>query len=277
MPDPKTGKPRDQGTMLSLENVLLSFTIPMLRASSPVPSLPITGTEEQTQTSTPPDGPPQTQQQQQLPQIAQLPVVLPQCTMHNAGNDAMLCLFALQKLLEPAGTKVPSLKKGRIGRPGVGQQQQQQHLGNTAGVYVNGMGAMSMNGMNGMVAMNGMNGMAMNGLGMGMNMGMVPMPMLSPTMSPMMTGSPLMPVPMSPSGSHSQHHKRAGSGSYDLAGEFGQMGLGAGKGMTRAYTTGPFLTAGAAENGRDHSGEREREKDKGGSLGRAVGAKRGRR
>ena len=275
MPDPNTGKTRDQGTMLSLENLLLSFTIPMLRASSPAPSLPAAGMEEQTQTSTPPDGPAQIQTQQQQQQIAQLPIVLPQCTMHNAGNDAMLCLFALQKLLDPAGTKVPSVKKGRVGRPGASQQQQQQ-LGNTAGVYVNGMGMNGMVAMNGMVPMNGaMNGMAMNGMGMGMNMGMVPMPMLSPTMSPMMTGSSLMPVPMSPGGSHNQHHKRSGSGSYDLAGEFGQMGLGAGRGMTRAYTTGQFLTAGVAENGRDLGGERE--KEKGGSWGRAAGAGRGRR
>ena len=153
----------------------MSFTIPMLRASSPAPSLPTAGTEEQTQTSTPPEGPAQPQQQQQ--QIAQLPIVLPQCTMHNAGNDAMLCLFALQKLLDPAGTRVPSVKKGRVGRPGAGQQQQhqQQQLGNTAGVYVNGMGMngiVAMNGMNGMVPMNGaMNGMAMNGMGMGMKWG----------------------------------------------------------------------------------------------------------
>ena len=84
-----------------------------------------------------------------------------------------------------------------------------------------------------------------------------------------------MPVPMSPGGSHGQHHKRSGSGSYDLAGEFGQMGLGAGRGMTRSYTTGQFWTAGVAENGRDLGGERE--KEKGGSWGRAVGAGRGRR
>ena len=278
MPDPNTGKARNQGTMLSLGNLLLSFTIPMLRASSPAPSLPAAGTEEQTQTSTPPDGPAQTQTQQQQQQIAQLPIVLPQCTMHNAGNDAMLCLFALQKLLDPAGTRVPSVKKGRVGRPGAGQQQQQQQqqqLGNTAGVYVNGMGMNAMVAMNGMVPMNGMNGMTMNGMGMGMNIGMVPMPMLSPTMSPMMTGSSLLPIPMSPGGSQSQHHRRSGSGSYDLAGEFGQMGLGAGRGMTRAYTTGQLLTADVAENGRDHGGEREMEK--GGSWGRAVGAGRGRR
>ena len=84
-----------------------------------------------------------------------------------------------------------------------------------------------------------------------------------------------MPVPMSPGGSHGQHHRRSGSGSYNLAGEFVQMGLGAGRGMTRAYTTGQFLTAGVAENGRDLGGEREKEKE--GSWGRAVGAGRGRR
>jgi hypothetical protein len=30
-----------------------------------------------------------------------------QCTMHNSGNDAFMCLFALQKLLDPKNTVVP--------------------------------------------------------------------------------------------------------------------------------------------------------------------------
>ncbi|TFK56810.1 hypothetical protein OE88DRAFT_1650283 [Heliocybe sulcata] len=33
-----------------------------------------------------------------------------QCTLHNSGNDAMMCLFALQKLLDPEHTKVPSMR-----------------------------------------------------------------------------------------------------------------------------------------------------------------------
>jgi hypothetical protein len=33
-----------------------------------------------------------------------------QCAMHNSGNDAFMCLFALQKLLDPEGTAVPEMK-----------------------------------------------------------------------------------------------------------------------------------------------------------------------
>ncbi|KZT30967.1 hypothetical protein NEOLEDRAFT_1126655 [Neolentinus lepideus HHB14362 ss-1] len=33
-----------------------------------------------------------------------------QCTLHNSGNDAMMCLFALQKLLDPENTKVPTMR-----------------------------------------------------------------------------------------------------------------------------------------------------------------------
>ncbi|KZT73254.1 hypothetical protein DAEQUDRAFT_703597 [Daedalea quercina L-15889] len=34
------------------------------------------------------------------------------CTMHNAGNDAMMCLLALQLLLEPEGVKMPRCSPG---------------------------------------------------------------------------------------------------------------------------------------------------------------------
>lgn len=48
------------------------------------------------------------------------PVVLPNVIMHNAGNDALMSLFALQMLLEPIGTQVPSTKKlGMRPRSGV--------------------------------------------------------------------------------------------------------------------------------------------------------------
>jgi len=32
-----------------------------------------------------------------------------QCTMHNSGNDAFMCLFALQKLLDPKNTVTPEI------------------------------------------------------------------------------------------------------------------------------------------------------------------------
>lgn len=37
-----------------------------------------------------------------------------QCRMHNSGNDAFMCLFALQKLLDPEHTQLPEMKvRGR--------------------------------------------------------------------------------------------------------------------------------------------------------------------
>ncbi|KIM82190.1 hypothetical protein PILCRDRAFT_820560 [Piloderma croceum F 1598] len=43
-----------------------------------------------------------------------------QCTMHNSGNDAFMCLFALQKLLDPMNTVAPEItmkKKKNAGGP----------------------------------------------------------------------------------------------------------------------------------------------------------------
>lgn len=85
MPDPKSDKPRLSGSNLSLENLLYSLTLP----SSP----------------NSPSGPGQRQPSPQLP------LVLPKCTLHNAGNDALMTLFAFQKLLDPRGTQVPTLVK----------------------------------------------------------------------------------------------------------------------------------------------------------------------
>jgi hypothetical protein len=90
MVDPKTEKPRLSGSNLSFENFLFSLTVPSAPNS------------------------PNTEKQLLSPQHQSItPVVLPQCTLHNAGNDAFMCLFALQKLLEPTGTLVPTIKKSR--------------------------------------------------------------------------------------------------------------------------------------------------------------------
>lgn len=96
MTDPKTEKPRLSGSSLSFENFLSSLTIPSALNT------------------------PNTEKQQLSPQPQSIvPVVLPQCALHNAGNDAFMCLFALQKLLEPTGTLVPSIKTSRGFKPGV--------------------------------------------------------------------------------------------------------------------------------------------------------------
>lgn len=83
--DPKGDKPRSPNSNLSLEHLLYTFTIPL----SPSPGVTGSG-------STSPK---------------QMPIVLPNCTLHNAGNDALMCLFAFQKLLDPTSLIVPTVKK----------------------------------------------------------------------------------------------------------------------------------------------------------------------
>jgi len=47
------------------------------------------------------------------------PVIIPNVVMHNAGNDAVMALFALQMMLEPTLTKAPTVVvKPRQIRPG---------------------------------------------------------------------------------------------------------------------------------------------------------------
>lgn len=84
MIDPKLGdKPRQSSSTLSLEHLLLSFTVPL---SPSTPALRSASNRRQT------------------------PIALPQCTLHNSGNDAMMVLFCLQKLLVPA-TGSPAVTK----------------------------------------------------------------------------------------------------------------------------------------------------------------------
>ncbi|KAF9476941.1 hypothetical protein BDN70DRAFT_934643 [Pholiota conissans] len=81
--DPKSDKARLSGSSLSFENFLFSLTLPLPLNTSGKEKAPAP------------------------------PLILPQCTLHNSGNDAFLCLLALQKLLEPTGTAAPSVRKLR--------------------------------------------------------------------------------------------------------------------------------------------------------------------
>jgi len=70
MVDPKTNTERQSGSTLSLENLLRSFAMTSHKDS----------------------------------------IVLPNIKFHNSGNDAFMCLFALQMLIDPRGVKVPTPK-----------------------------------------------------------------------------------------------------------------------------------------------------------------------
>ena len=44
------------------------------------------------------------------------PLQLPNCVLHNSGNDALMCLLAFQMLLEPSGTQIPIPKSIKMPR-----------------------------------------------------------------------------------------------------------------------------------------------------------------
>jgi hypothetical protein len=83
MLDPKGEKTRSSNASLSLEQLLYTFTIPLTPTSA----------------TSAPTSP------------RQVPVNIPNCTLQNAGNHAWMCLFSLQKLLEPASSNAPVMKK----------------------------------------------------------------------------------------------------------------------------------------------------------------------
>ncbi|KAJ6602523.1 hypothetical protein DFH09DRAFT_1125033 [Mycena vulgaris] len=93
---PGNPKPRSHGSTLSLDNLLRSLP----SSSDPQPQNPIL----QTQVLVP----------GQFPQPG---AMVPGVVMHNAGNDAFMCLYALQLLLEPVGTQAPVLAPKGGARP----------------------------------------------------------------------------------------------------------------------------------------------------------------
>ncbi|TFK21285.1 hypothetical protein FA15DRAFT_696451 [Coprinopsis marcescibilis] len=85
MMDPTTKEARANGTSLSLERLLISFTLSSFS---------------------------QQNQNNNGREPSQVPITLPQLMLNNAGNDAFMTLFALQKLLEPAAsTPGPTAQK----------------------------------------------------------------------------------------------------------------------------------------------------------------------
>ncbi|RDB24462.1 hypothetical protein Hypma_008383 [Hypsizygus marmoreus] len=204
MSDPKTGKPRVPGSTISLENMLRSFASSHVGTESPVP--PHTPT-------TPLTGTPNTNLNTNTHAHMIHTHLLPNVRTHNAGNDAFLCLFALQMLLEPAGTKVPlPVPRKRVASMGLG-------MGGGMGGMVAGRPAsmMMLDPGAGVGVGYGVMGMVPSP-GMGMGMGMVPSASMGmiPSMSPSMNLGMTINIPTPP----------AAQSSYDLAGESAEMGVG---------------------------------------------------
>ncbi|KAJ7916522.1 hypothetical protein B0H13DRAFT_1997548 [Mycena leptocephala] len=93
---PGNPKPRNHGSTLSLENLLRSLPSP----SDPQAHNPAL----QTQVLVP----------GQFPQPG---AMVPGVVLHNSGNDAFMCLYGLQLLLQPEGTQVPVVQKKVAPRP----------------------------------------------------------------------------------------------------------------------------------------------------------------
>ncbi|KAF4579597.1 hypothetical protein EYR40_000222 [Pleurotus pulmonarius] len=120
MSDPATGRPRAEGSALSLENLLHSLAIP-LPATPSIPALAngmVTG-KVSPKRGSPVESPSGTPNghSSPIPPVMR-PIIPPGCVLNNSGNDAFMCLVALQMLLEPENLVPPSVKVGRIGRPG---------------------------------------------------------------------------------------------------------------------------------------------------------------
>ncbi|KAJ7204567.1 hypothetical protein C8J57DRAFT_1542207 [Mycena rebaudengoi] len=101
MIDPHTSTPgnpksRGHGSTLSLDNLLRSLPSP----SDPPGTTPVLNTQVLVPGQFPQPG-----------------AVVPGVTMHNSGNDAFMCLYALQLLLEPTGTQVPTIAPKKVPPP----------------------------------------------------------------------------------------------------------------------------------------------------------------
>ncbi|KAF4612120.1 hypothetical protein D9613_004388 [Agrocybe pediades] len=93
MQDPKGEKIRAAGSNLSLENLIHSLSMPT------------------------PSGSPSHKPDTRQPTPFSPHPLLSKCTLHNAGNDAFLCLYALQCLLDPQNTQTPIVvhKRPKVG------------------------------------------------------------------------------------------------------------------------------------------------------------------
>lgn len=88
MVDPKTNRSRSAGSTLSLENLLRSLNTSAASDKS--------------------------DEKHRSPSPSQLP----NCVLHNSGNDALMCLLAFQMLLDPSGTQIPVPKIVKMPRAG---------------------------------------------------------------------------------------------------------------------------------------------------------------
>ncbi|KAF7784948.1 hypothetical protein Agabi119p4_1113 [Agaricus bisporus var. burnettii] len=253
MIDPKTEKPRSQGSTLSLDSLLRSFQQPSNRPqqqqrpnlksnpksnnSSSSGSSPLSSPHAPLQTS---NGVNSTNPGSHLPFPLQ-PVVIPQCTLANAGNEAFMALFALQMLLDPVSTRPPT-KKAKMPVP---LSMANLNAMNGGIPMMGGMNMMNM-GSPAMVS-SGMPGMPQMSMSMYHRMGPPnPMPMSGiPGMPPTVGVNGLMgpmPLSMNTTGSNNSGRERRQSSfsPYDLSGEFGEMQLS----VKRARSSAPVLPGG---------------------------------
>lgn len=216
MMDPKTEKPRAEGTALSLDHLLISFTLPPLS----LPNDKSSRSSGSSGTHTP------------------APIVLPQCTLHNAGNDAFMTLFAFQKLMEPHSSHTPTVSHkhtpnpAQMGspymNPGLGGMPRQRVLSHTGSVGWPMVPVPMAPSPMPMTPPMGMNGYGFPAFGMSVN-GHLGVPAGGGGLSPNMN----MTMPHGRSGlGINGSLPRPRSAAYDLAGEFGNLQVSSGSGSS---------------------------------------------
>ncbi|KXN84982.1 hypothetical protein AN958_11827 [Leucoagaricus sp. SymC.cos] len=261
MPDPKTERPRTPNSTLNLENLLRSFQQSPFNLQQPQPH---TSSPNNSSSGGSNRSPLPSPLNPNLPQISSSssplppPVAIPQCALANSGNEAFMTLFALQMLLDPLKTRVPTTKKGKLGNQPQGQALSMANM--------NTMHAMNM----GMIGAMGMGmGMPMQGMQLPMSMSMYGMPGIPmmpgvPGIPPMVAvngGMEHMPPPASPRLAPTLTNKNSSlkadangkvlrmSSAYDLSGEFGQMS------MKRTNSSGPTLMSANGGSGQGPGGK----------------------
>lgn len=103
MSDPKNDRPRTSSCMLNLEGLLRNLHQPQSHCTSVSTNNSSSGLSS---SATPRLSP---------------SVIIPQCSLVNSGNEAFMMLFAFQMLLDPLGTRIPTVRKGVLGSQTQGQ------------------------------------------------------------------------------------------------------------------------------------------------------------
>jgi len=220
--DPKTERLRTSSCTLNLEGLLRNLQQPQSHCTS----VSANNSSSNLPSSTTPRSSPS--------------VIFPQCSLVNSGNEAFMMLFAFQMLLDPLGTRIPTVRKGTLGSQTQGQLLAMANMDTIQAINMRRPLGMGVPGM----LTQGISSMPMYGVS---TMPMVvvdgvPWPIVTST-SPQLT--------QIPSNKSNSHKEKANSGSrkvqravsaFDLGGNSCQLQ----ESVKRIYCSGPTRSSNSA-------------------------------